>query len=56
MSMMIVTHEMRFARDIADRVLFIDKGAVIEEGPPDAVFGAPQNERTQRFLSRVLNI
>ena len=56
MSMMIVTHEMRFARDIADRVLFIDKGAVIEEGPPDVVFGAPQNERTQRFLSRVLNI
>jgi polar amino acid transport system ATP-binding protein len=56
MSMMIVTHEMRFAREIADRVLFIDKGVVVEQGPPDAVFGAPQNERTQRFLSRVLNI
>ena len=56
MSMMIVTHEMRFARDIADRVLFIDKGVVVEQGPPDTVFGAPQNERTQRFLSRILNI
>jgi polar amino acid transport system ATP-binding protein len=56
MSMMIVTHEMQFAREIADRVLFIDKGVVVEQGPPDAVFGAPQNERTQRFLSRVLNI
>ncbi|TGT71890.1 MULTISPECIES: amino acid ABC transporter ATP-binding protein [unclassified Mesorhizobium] len=56
MSMMIVTHEMRFAREIADRVLFIDKGIIVEQGPPSAVFGSPQNERTQRFLSSVFNI
>jgi polar amino acid transport system ATP-binding protein len=56
MSMMIVTHEMRFAREIADRVLFIDKGVIVEQGPPSAVFGSPQNERTQRFLASVFNI
>lgn len=56
MSMMIVTHEMRFAREIADRVLFIDKGVIVEQGPPSDVFGSPQNERTQRFLSSVFNI
>ncbi len=56
MSMMIVTHEMRFAREIADRVLFIDQGVIVEHGPPSAVFGSPQNARTQRFLSSVFNI
>lgn len=56
MSMLIVTHEMRFARDIADRVIFVDQGRVVEQGPPQSVLEAPQNERTQRFLSRLLNI
>jgi polar amino acid transport system ATP-binding protein len=56
MSMLIVTHEMSFARDIAGRVVFVDDGVIVEQGPPEEIFGAPKNERTQRFLSRVLNI
>jgi polar amino acid transport system ATP-binding protein len=54
MTMVVVTHEMGFARDVAHRVVFIDEGAIVEEGSPDAVFGDPKHERTQRFLSRVL--
>ncbi len=53
MTMIVVTHEMQFARDMADRVLFFDGGRVAESGPPDQVFSNPQNERTREFLSRV---
>jgi len=52
MTMMVVTHEMAFARDISDRVIFMDEGLIVEEGGPDQIFGNPQNERTKRFLSR----
>ncbi|TDM07448.1 amino acid ABC transporter ATP-binding protein [Macrococcus lamae] len=54
MTMVVVTHEMGFAREVADRVIFMDKGIVQEEGPPEQLFGNPQNERTQSFLSKVL--
>jgi polar amino acid transport system ATP-binding protein len=54
MSMLIVTHEMGFARDVADRVVFFDAGRVAEEGPPSRIFSAPENERTQAFLKAVL--
>jgi polar amino acid transport system ATP-binding protein len=53
MTMMIVTHEMHFAREVADRVVFIDGGVIVEQGPPREVLDAPQHERTQRFLSLV---
>jgi polar amino acid transport system ATP-binding protein len=53
MTMMVVTHEMGFAREVADRVVFMDGGVVVEEGPPDAVLERPVNERTQRFLKMV---
>jgi polar amino acid transport system ATP-binding protein len=51
MTMMCVTHEMSFARDVADRVWFMDAGRVLETGTPDAFFGAPQHPRAQRFLA-----
>ncbi len=54
MTMVVVTHEMGFAREVASRVLFIDQGKVMESGTPEEVFGNPQNERTQNFLSKVL--
>ena len=54
MTMLIVTHEMRFARDVADRVIFFDKGRVAEEGPPSKIFTEPENPRTKAFLSAVL--
>jgi len=53
MTMLVVSHEMKFARDAADRVIFMDKGAIVEQGSPDQVFGAPEHERTKAFLSRV---
>ena len=53
-TMAIVTHEMGFARDVADRVIFMADGYVVEEGRPDAIFTAPRERRTQSFLSRVL--
>jgi polar amino acid transport system ATP-binding protein len=53
MTMVAVTHEMRFARSAADRVIFIDEGVVVEEGPPAQIFDAPLNERTRRFLSHL---
>lgn len=53
MTMMVVTHEMGFAREVADRVVFIDRGHIIEQGPAREVLGAPQQERTQDFLRRV---
>ncbi len=55
MTMMIVTHEMGFAREVADRVIYMDKGSIVEEGVPDAVFSNPRHERTQAFLTRVLH-
>jgi polar amino acid transport system ATP-binding protein len=55
MTMMVVTHEMSFARDVADRVVFMDGGVVVEQGPPADVLGNPQHERTKTFLARVLN-
>lgn len=55
MTMLVVTHEMQFAREVADVVLFMDGGVVVEQGAPDQVIGDPQEERTKTFLSRVLN-
>jgi len=55
MTMAVVTHEMGFARDVADRVIFMDKGYIIEEGKPAVIFSHPQNERTKVFLQRVLS-
>ncbi|MDY2814648.1 MAG: amino acid ABC transporter ATP-binding protein, partial [Dorea sp.] len=52
-TMIIVTHEMRFAQEIADRVLFMDEGIIIEEGTPQEVFNNPKNERTKRFLQQI---
>lgn len=54
MTMLIVTHEMKFAREIADRVLFFDRGAILEDGPPEQIFESPQEPRTQEFLKTVL--
>ncbi|MCP1315475.1 amino acid ABC transporter ATP-binding protein [Halomonas sp. 707D4] len=54
MTMVIVTHEMGFAREVADRVIFIHKGEIAEQGAPEQLFDAPQHERTQAFLARVL--
>jgi polar amino acid transport system ATP-binding protein len=55
MTMLVVTHEMAFAREVADRVAFMDDGVIVEEGPPNEVIGKPQNERTRVFLKRVLD-
>ena len=54
MTMVVVTHEMGFAREVADRVVFMDGGYIVEEGAPEEVFGNPQNKRTQDFLNKVL--
>lgn len=54
MTMIMATHEMGFAREAADKVCFLDKGVIVEEGPPDAIFGAPTHDRTKEFLRRVL--
>ncbi|HVK43905.1 MAG TPA: amino acid ABC transporter ATP-binding protein [Micropruina sp.] len=55
LTMMVVTHEMAFAREVADRVIFMDAGVIVEEGHPDDVIGNPQHERTRTFLKRVLD-
>ena len=52
MTMVIVTHEMSFAKEVADRVIFIDQGVIVEQGTPKQVFQTPSNERTRAFLSR----
>jgi ABC-type polar amino acid transport system ATPase subunit len=52
-TMIVVTHEMAFAREAADRVYFIEDGVLIEGGPPEEVLDAPRDERTQRFLARL---
>ena len=54
MTMVVVTHEMGFAREVGDRILFMDEGLILEEGPPEQILGKPQNPRTQAFLSKVL--
>jgi polar amino acid transport system ATP-binding protein len=54
MAMLVVTHEMQFAREVGDRVVVMDGGRIIEEGPPDTVFARPENTRTVEFLRRVL--
>ena len=54
MTMVVVTHEMGFAREVGDRVLFMDGGGILEQGTPDQIFSAPREERTQQFLSKIL--
>lgn len=54
MTMVVVTHEMGFAKEVADRVIFMDAGIIQEEGTPEEIFDAPQNPRTQDFLRKVL--
>jgi polar amino acid transport system ATP-binding protein len=53
MTMLVVSHEMRFARDAADRVIFMDHGLIVEEGPPEAIFGAPRETRTRAFIAEL---
>ena len=55
MTMVVVTHEMGFAKEVADKVIFIDGGVIVEQGTPDEVFGAPKQERTKAFLGSVLH-
>ena len=54
MTMVVVTHEMGFAREVADRIIFMSDGVIVEEGTPDEIFNAPKNERTKEFLRCVL--
>ena len=54
MTMVVVTHEMGFAREVGNRVLFLDQGKLVEEGTPEQIFGAPKNPRLQEFLAKVL--
>ena len=54
MTMVIVTHEMSFARDVADHIIFMSDGVIVEEGPPEIVINHPRHERTKAFLSRFL--
>ncbi len=54
MTMVVVTHEMGFAREVGDRLIFIDEGVIVEEGPPVEIFSNPRNPRTQAFLSKIL--
>jgi len=56
MTMLVVTHEIQFAREVADRVLFIDGGVIVEQGPPAEVIGSPREPRTREFLARVQHI
>lgn len=52
-TMLVVTHEMQFAREVADRVIFMADGSFVEQGPPDQIFGNPQDPRLKKFLSQV---
>jgi len=54
MTMVVVTHEMGFAREVADRVVFMDEGVIVETGDPKTFFGSPREERTKRFLDKIL--
>jgi polar amino acid transport system ATP-binding protein len=53
MTMLVVSHEMRFARDAADRVIFLDHGAIVEEGPPEQIFSQPERTRTRAFIADI---
>jgi ABC-type polar amino acid transport system ATPase subunit len=55
MTMVIVTHEMGFAREVADQVMFLDQGVIVESGLPEQIFESPKEERTRQFLSQVYN-
>ncbi len=55
MTMIVVTHEMGFAKEVADRIVFFDQGRVVEEAPPDEFFTNPKHERTKLFLSQILH-
>jgi len=54
MTMVVVTHEMGFAREVGDRVIFMDEGVIMEENTPEEIFQRPQNERTKAFLGKIL--
>ena len=54
MTMLVVSHELRFARDAADRIIFMDQGQIVEEGPPAALFNAPREDRTRAFVAELL--
>lgn len=54
MTMVVVTHEMGFAKEVGDRVLFMDEGKIVEQGNPEELFNKPQNPRTQDFLKKIL--
>jgi len=55
MTMMVVTHEMGFARKVADRIVFMDHGSILEDRPAEDFFGAPQSERAREFLARIIH-
>lgn len=55
LTMIVVTHEMEFAREVSDRVVFMDQGVIAEEGTPEQIFNEPKQERTREFLKRTLN-
>jgi len=55
LTMIVVTHEMGFAKDVADQVVFMDQGVIVEQGTPDTIFNHPKQERTKAFLSRILH-
>jgi polar amino acid transport system ATP-binding protein len=54
MMMILATHEMHFAREVADKVCFLDNGVILEEGPPQQIFSAPEEQRTREFLARII--
>ena len=54
MTMVVVTHEMGFAKEVADRVIFMDGGKIVEEGTPEEIFTAPKEQRTKEFLNKIL--
>ena len=56
LTMLVVTHEMGFARDVSNRVVFMDQGVIVEDSSPEKIFNAPENIRTKEFLSRMLQM
>jgi ABC-type polar amino acid transport system ATPase subunit len=56
MTMMVVTHELSFAKEVANKVIFLDEGVIAEQGTPDEIFGAPRKERTRAFLRKIINL
>ena len=54
LTMLVVTHEMAFARDVSDRVVFMDSGVIVEDAPPETLFSAPKHPRTREFLTRFM--